>query len=728
MDIDDGSDMPEFIETLQRQKENLRRAQAQKGKKPEFMIPRFLLVAQFRHQNMAQQQKYSNGQCHFKTSFLPAAYPPSTESLDKLKKVMIKDLCLELHHEGTFLVVRSITPPNRLTGILTAIEDENDHVVTLQLYNQEEETERPADELIGEGTVVMLKNPYLKTTSDGSYGLRVDHLSDIVRLERHDERVPSKWRINLYDDNKNALFWKNLGNEFFGNAQYRAAIERYTEALKYGPTEDEERIIKLNRSMAFLKTQQFEAALSDVESAPNGPNLVEKALDRKAQALYGLGKYRECSLVLKEMSQKFAGNTSVHQRLAHTIDRIKEQERGLYDFAGMQRDASAKRPPHLDFATYVGPVEVRPSGSKGRGLFTTKAVKAGELLLCEKAFAHAFVDTDNEKQDLTVLIDAERDLITVGGQTELIRLVAQKLYHNPSMAGTITGLHHGSYQAVNVSEVDGIPIVDTFLISRIIGLNCFGCPLSTLDSMTRAGPSIDEKVHHSCGLWPMASYINHSCDQNIARAFIGDFMVVRATRDIDSGSELKWRYYQTGQDNKKRADKHWGFQCDCVICTDDQATSSKMLAERRRLVKTLLAQGSAVRPGKIESMLAKMKLTYRKPASEVPRMNIYNFQVRLAIRYLENNQPDKAVERGLEALGSLGFVIEGAAMPKPGTSNGTILIKQWGVDCDIFKCWRVLSNAYGMLGAFGLESQAEHFGKISYKACMGEDSSFDSHK
>lgn len=239
-------------------------------------------------------------------------------------------------------------------------------------------------------------------------------------------------------------------------------VFRYTEALKHGPTEDEERIIKLNRSMAFLKTQQFEAALSDIESAPDGPNLVEKALDRKAQALYGLEKYRECSHVLKEMSQNFAGNTSLHQRLARTIERVKEQERGLYDFARMQREASSQRPPHLDFATYIGPVEIGLSGSKGRGLFTTRAVKAGDLLLCEKAFAHAFVDTEGvHKQDLTVLIDAERDMITVGGQAELIRLVAQKIYHNPSMAAAVTGLHHGSYQPVDVTRVDGIPIVDT---------------------------------------------------------------------------------------------------------------------------------------------------------------------------------------------------------------------------------------------------------------------------
>ncbi|KAK7229668.1 hypothetical protein V2G26_001838 [Clonostachys chloroleuca] len=158
MDIDDGSSMPEFIKMLHRQKENLRRAQAKRGEKPEFMAPRALIVAKLRLQSMAQRQNPSNDQCFFKTSFLPAAYPPSTESLDELKKMMIKDLHMEIHHEGAFLVARSITPPTRLTGILTAVEDENQDVVTLQMYNQEKETERPVDDIIGEGTVVVLKN------------------------------------------------------------------------------------------------------------------------------------------------------------------------------------------------------------------------------------------------------------------------------------------------------------------------------------------------------------------------------------------------------------------------------------------------------------------------------------------------------------------------------------------------------------------------------------------
>ena len=50
--------------------------------------------------------------------------------------------------------------------------------------------------------------------------------------------------------------------------------------------------------------------------------------------------------------------------------------------------AAKDTPPCLDNATFAGNVEVQASKGRGRGLFTTKDVIAGELLLCEKAFSY----------------------------------------------------------------------------------------------------------------------------------------------------------------------------------------------------------------------------------------------------------------------------------------------------------------------------------------------------
>lgn len=226
---------------------------------------------------------------------------------------------------------------------------------------------------------------------------------------------------------------------------------------------EEAHTLRLNRSLAFIKAKQFDAALSDLESASTILKPTEKALSRKSQALYHLQRYRECCETLKVFRMEYPSNLAAQGELTRSINRLAEQEYGRYRFKQLYMEASKLRPPHLDHSTYVGPVSVRSSGSRGRGLFTTETVKAGELLLCEKAFAHAFVDNGKEaaNADVAILINAETDSITMGSQAELIRMIVQKLYRNPSLASIFTDLHHGSYKPVDVSSVDGIPIVDT---------------------------------------------------------------------------------------------------------------------------------------------------------------------------------------------------------------------------------------------------------------------------
>jgi hypothetical protein len=134
--------------------------------------------------------------------------------------------------------------------------------------------------------------------------------------------------------------------------------------------------------------------------------------------------------------------------------RCAESSTWNFDFKILQAEAKKHRPPHLDHATYIGPVEVRKTKGKGRGLFTTKPVKAGELILCEKAFSYAYVDgKNNSNASLTLLMNTETN--------KGIRLITQKLYKNPSIASAFTDLHHGAYKAVDVLSVDGQPMVDT---------------------------------------------------------------------------------------------------------------------------------------------------------------------------------------------------------------------------------------------------------------------------
>jgi hypothetical protein len=237
---------------------------------------------------------------------------------------------------------------------------------------------------------------------------------------------------------------------------------RYSDALSQPATDNEIEIIKRNRSLAFLRTKQFDAALSDTGFPNFGSKPTEKALFRAAEALYFLGRFNQCCEVLELLQTKFPNNKQALAVLDRARNRCLEQSTGRYNFKLLQAEAKKLQPPHLDHATYIGPVEIRNTDKKGRGLFLTKAVKAGDLLLCEKAFGHAYVnESEGGGSKVTLLINPETNRGFMGGQSDLIKIIVQKLYHNPSVAPAFTTLHHGTYEAVATPAVDGKPIVDT---------------------------------------------------------------------------------------------------------------------------------------------------------------------------------------------------------------------------------------------------------------------------
>lgn len=239
-----------------------------------------------------------------------------------------------------------------------------------------------------------------------------------------------------------------------------ADFGRYSKALSCQVTSQEVEIIRRNRSLAYLKTKQFDAALSDTGYPSFGKSSSEKALFRAAEALYHLTRFEDCLEVLQNLCKKFPSNEEAVIALERTKRRCLEKSNGVYDFKLLQTEAKKLRPPHLDHATYIGPVEVRRTEHKGRGLFATKKMNAGDLILCEKAFAHAYV-ADGGNASLTFLMNVQTNKGFMGGQADLIRMLVQKLYYNPSLATAFTELYHGTYKATDTAFVDGKPVVDT---------------------------------------------------------------------------------------------------------------------------------------------------------------------------------------------------------------------------------------------------------------------------
>ncbi|CBF71545.1 hypothetical protein AN6829.2 [Aspergillus nidulans FGSC A4] len=707
MDVHDVFSIEQYFHLLKDQERTLRNALGHRGQSWKATKPRDELIKSFwEHHIIGRQDTFALPDTFkIKTSFLPPAYPPCTAPMADLKKVAISDLRLETHHRGLYVLLRAVTPAASMTGIMVIVEDEARDVLLLQLYNQEERLEK--DGRLVEGKVVLVKEPYLKVLADKSYGIRVDHLSDVKFLSEHDEQIPPAWRQKDTEFDISANDWKLKGNKWFEKESYHLAIDCYSRALESSPSAEEAITIRLNRALSSLKAHEFEAALRDLDLQPTDPKSLEKALFRKAQALYHLGRFRESCETHEILAKQFPENTIAKTEFSRANARLAEQQKGQYQFKRLQREAAKRVPPQLDHATYIGPVAVKMTDSRGRGLFTTAAVKAGDLLLCEKAFAHTFHTAKNPKRNLSLLLNLEAKAMTIGTQAQLMSLLVQKLSKNPKLGEVFRDLYHGGFQPVDVSEVDGLPVVDTFLVERAMSLNCFGCPASSreshIESIRVRGPENGEKVFESCGIWPLASYINHSCDSNARRSFIGDMMVIRATRDLPDNTELTFWYESPliGGSAAKAMDlQHWGFKCSCIICTDIAQTNRNELKRRRTFLgtfKKLFDSPSRVPdPVRLEALFSAIEDTYSRPVSEIPRIALWGPALSLAKLYTARRNSRKAIDFGLKSLESLGYVIEGGHIVNQNRNNSTdaeLVVKKWGLLPDtVIMCWMNLSS------------------------------------
>lgn len=228
MDTHDVSSISHYIQFLNAQKAALKAAKTRDGQLPTDRKTRGELIGQHEMMTMENKlQRFGQNETRIQSSFLPPPYPPSTVSLHELTPIYIKDLRLGIHHRGHYLLVRSVTGPDRMTAIMAIVEDEKGDVVLLQLYQQPNENVRPASSIITNGDVFIVKEPFFKITGDGGYGLRIDHVSDLVPIDARHKLWSKQWVPDLLSLAKTADDWKQEGNAAMKRKQHWEAIKRY---------------------------------------------------------------------------------------------------------------------------------------------------------------------------------------------------------------------------------------------------------------------------------------------------------------------------------------------------------------------------------------------------------------------------------------------------------------------------------------------------------------------
>ncbi|GAP91962.1 putative TPR domain protein [Rosellinia necatrix] len=682
------------------------------------------VVGLFMNQRRSNQQSQANGESRLMTTQVPPAYAPSVRSIGELTPIAISQMELQKHHRGRKAVVRVITPPDNMNAIMAIVEDEEGTAVLLQLYHQPKLPQADPEDILCPHMVLVIKEPFFKAATDGSYSVRVDHISDVVWLHESDPCIPSKWR-NKYPKSETSEVLRKGGNLAVKHKQWTKAEKLYSDAMRTAQTPEEEQLARLNRSFVNLQLGRPEKALFDAASV----HATEKSLFRQARALYELGKFVESLEKWRAFTQSYPQNREAKQESQRAAKRIKEVQRGEYDFASMYDQAEAT-PPIIDCATYQGPLVVRESQGRGNGLFTTRSVKAGELLLCEKAFAYCYAATDDPigRMNMIVLMQLETKQGRLGGHAHLLTKIIQKLYHSPQASEEFKALYHGDYVPVAVSEADGRPIVDTFFVDRVMNMNCFGAPRTSHGTKIYSKHSEDEEKYTTCGIWLLASRINHACLGNCRRSFIGDMQIVRACQDLPAGTELQFPYrirgVETTYEEAQKIIGNWGFVCDCLWCLDCKSTTKKTLSTRNSLLKALkvilkvTVKNETVDPKlltKISGLLSQADKTYPTRPGAV-RPELWDGYFTLGFMLISHTRAKDGIEAIIKGFEALGYDI--VAYPGGGKK---LEIKRWGhAEISSVRAFVYLHEAYKMM-APELCSRAKHYATAVYRICTGTD-------
>ncbi|KXJ88455.1 TPR domain protein [Microdochium bolleyi] len=747
MDVKDVSNEDWLGRMLKQWEQGAKQAQRRKGQLVRDHPPAQQLAARFTMQvQMAalrgpiSSSSSSSSSGMMATSQLPLPYGPCVRPASELEPIMIADMQLETHHRGKRVALRVLTPPDRMTAVMAIVEDEQGTAVLLQSYYQPAEAVVPADEIMRAGDVFIVKEPFFKTATDGSYTVRVDHLGDLIRLADGDERIPRPWARRA---NATQLVSKDMrlqGNAAVQAMKWAEAHRLYTSAIKTAQTTEDEQLAHLNRSLTNLRLNRPAEALKDAELAmKDSTATLEKGLFRAARASYELRDFARSFEALQRLVTDWPENVAAKAELDRVKARLREQETGEYAFRQMYKQARAT-PPLIDCATFSAPVEIRASPGRGNGLYTTVPVSAGQLLVCEEAFGYAYASED-QAGTMSLMVNMSTKNAVMGGQVQVLNQLIQKMYDDPRARDLCQQLHHGDYEVPIVADVDGHPVIDSFLVAQILSLNAFGAPRTSREAHSgRSARNGEDQAaaaktkFATSGLWPLASRINHSCVGNCRRSFIGDMQIIRAARDLDAGTELLFGY-RSPQILESYAEVQkglasWGFTCACELCLSRKQTTTEALARRKTLHKRLeklLAGPQGTKPAAAQQVLAQMEETYPSAARAI-RLELWAPYFALAAMSLEGGKPAECIRMIVKGMESLGFVIT-ATLPTGGGGRkntakqpSVLEITHWGFLSDMVP-WAFL-HLYGAYEALAASKEvlraARDYAGIAYSILVGE--------
>ncbi|KAG9228500.1 hypothetical protein BJ875DRAFT_526591 [Amylocarpus encephaloides] len=635
---------------------------------------------------------------------IPIAYAPCVTPLDQLNQISLSDLKVETHHRGSFITATTITLPYNFSSTVTIIQEVSTVTAVLVLGFQDD-TISP----LPQNSTVAIKEPYVQLNENSDYVIRVDHPSDIAVLRGDDPAVSMIMQFVAEKKDIKPVEWRSEGDRAFLEGKYSSAIECYTQAIDASlPLEETIFTQDAYRKRAFanLLAHRYQAAKVDSLSACSGTALDAKAYFTAGRACYSLRSYSESKSYLEKSLELEPTDIKARKELNRILIRLDEQENGNYDFAQMIREQESKI--WLDHADFTANVEVGMTEKSGRGLFTTKDIAAGEILMSEKAFCLPDKYTGDGPSD-TVLFNLNNNSRTPkAAQPALFRKLVQELYHNPQLCKDFFDLDGGEYVR-NGKEgdiIDGVPIVDAFLVECIRLKNCFSAPRLSRNLLKRDCPEVE--THLTTATWLRASYTNHSCVPNCGRAFIGDMMIVRALHALPKGTEITHQYIAPDASTlfrRKGFPTNWGFECACRLCSGERESPDTIHTKRTDLAKKIKKEALKMAPTSkipianirtVERMMRKLEdLHERSVYANLPRLTLVHPSIWLMEVYRFSKNYTKMVRYAIEVLKNFGF---GDNIVDIDNNNFSMKWEGGIVNTEAFNSLVIAAEGYDMLG------------------------------
>ncbi|CAM6104935.1 unnamed protein product [Calypogeia fissa] len=451
------------------------------------------------------------------------------------------------------------------------------------------------------GKRVAIKEPLLEMCSDGVYAVRLIDPCQVICLEKVKEEGQAPAEMSGAASLEELEKIRHEGNQLFAEKKWAAAVNKYSECINLcnqtlckldstpSPHTTSEKkfshflmLTYSNRAEARLRLLHYEDAFSDVEKALDIEPKHVKTLVRKGKAAHGLGLYEKACEAFKSALAKSPEQRPILKDLIFaSVTAVIQSRPGQYDLSNFYLSGCmGEAPPCADF---VGPVEIRRVGygHGRRGLFATRNVKPGELLLLSNPMA---VVRQNQPVPAPDDFFTKRNL----NDTQRRNLISEVLKR------IITSKRHmaqlNSLCGVGRKEEMEIPSMELFRagsewlpdgsekfkadaehVGAIVSLNATGKfeQFNLVDSYL---PTCEILL----GIWALPSFTNHSCSPNICRTYIGDAVCFRASENIGKGKELTISYLVDdalvthGVEARQADTNDWFFTCACGRCLLEQ--------------------------------------------------------------------------------------------------------------------------------------------------------------